>query len=620
MNLGENNIVRTKITLEEWYIPESNSNDNYDRVATGKVKSDEIITEKALFVKYNIQEHQQVINDSLIESGSIDVTHENYSEIQKLLYYLEIKRKYLNKEYVEPTAFRDYNIIENILRGYLRDEGIIPNLKGLLKNFWDFGLKTRSREKGREIIVMDLTKFNRLKSGNGWPIFGLLIIQTMKSAPNFEIKDGKIRRVGRKGIDKDNTYRYAYFFIGKDDKIYLIFNEKYFSSTFREWLGVTDILSYELLGVHFYLEKSGCKLKLELDEDEILNLMDRGIIQLSTERNTLAIRERGQLVHFNIRNIRLLPIRKDLSTVAELTETLKQRKAGIFHLRYVYERIIKEDFNGYKNPYGPKYRECEDKIIPIDKEYTIYKSSIFKKHPEEGFTSNKYILLSDFNGIEYDKYLLCKILRNIKNEEYMELIHVLLPVKEDGVEILPFLRIYNEITLPISFQFLNKIYNDEEVARSEIRELVKLAIIKSLSEIKEFEYFINSLFTEKIFKEIDYKIGTRIGKLEDKFVEYKRPDILYGNPERVAEHIFEKCVKNKLKESAFKLVIIGYDESQAKIVGINRGRAGHDHIRIVFERLKAKADGVFVSTPISVPADDQGFILVFYLYSESLGS
>ena len=196
----------------------------------------------------------------------------------------------------------------------------------------------------------------------------------------------------------------------------------------------------------------------------------------------------------------------------------------------------------------------------------------------------------------------------------MELIHVLLPVKEDGVEILPFLRIYNEITLPISFQFLKKIYNDEEVARSEIRELVKLAIIKSLSEIKEFEYFINSLFTEKIFKEIDYKIGTRIGKLEDKFVEYKRPDILYGNPERVAEHLFEKCVKNKLKESAFKLVIIGYDESQAKIVGINRGRAGHD------ERLKAKADGVFVSTPISVPADDQGFILVFYLYSESLGS
>ncbi len=616
MNLKDS-IVRIK-TIEEWCIPELNSNDNAGPADTGVKSADDTI-EKALFVKYNIQEHQQVINDSLIESGSIDVTHENYSEIQKLLYYLEIKRKYLNKKYVEPTAFRDLNTVENILRGYLRDEGIIPNLKGLLKNFWEFGLKARSREKGREIIIMDLTKFNHLKSEDGWPIFGLLIIQTMKSAPNFEIKEGKIRRFGRKGIDKDNTYRYAYFFIGEDDKIYLIFDEKYFSSTFREWLGVTDILSYESLSVHFYLEKSGCKFKLELDEDEILNLIDRGVIQLSTERNTLAIRERGQSVHFNIKNIRLLPIRKDLSTVAELTETLKQRKVGIFHLRHIYERIIREDFNGYKNPYSPKYRECEDKIIPIDKE-CIYKSTIFKKYPEGGFTSNKYILLSDFSGIEYDKRFLCKILNNIKNEEYMELIHVLLPVKEDGVEILPFLRIYNEISLPSSFQLLRKIYNDEEVARSEIKELVKLAIIKSLSEIKEFKYFINALLAEDIFKEIDYKIGTRVGKLEDEFIEYKDAKILYGSPKEVAKHIFEKCVKNKLKDSAFKLIIIGYDESRAKIVGIDKGKAGHDHIRAVFEEVKmlAEADSVFVSTPIPVPADDQGFILVFYLYSESL--
>lgn len=46
MNLGENNIVRTKITLEEWYIPESNSNDNYDRVATEKLKVMKLLLKK----------------------------------------------------------------------------------------------------------------------------------------------------------------------------------------------------------------------------------------------------------------------------------------------------------------------------------------------------------------------------------------------------------------------------------------------------------------------------------------------------------------------------------------------------------------------------------------------
>lgn len=141
--------------LKEQYFRELN-NGKAESTSIKPKNADKI--QNTLFVKYRIRENQQEIRDDLIESGSISITNENYREIQKLLYYLEVESKYKDKKYIKAQSFRDISIVENILRGYLKSEGIVPNLKKLLKNFWEYGLKGRSRERGREIIIMDLTK------------------------------------------------------------------------------------------------------------------------------------------------------------------------------------------------------------------------------------------------------------------------------------------------------------------------------------------------------------------------------------------------------------------------------------------------------------------------------
>ncbi|WP_461866418.1 hypothetical protein, partial [Thermococcus sp.] len=134
--------------------------------------------------------------------------------------------------------------------------------------------------------------------------------------------------------------------------------------------------------------------------------------------------------------------------------------------------------------------------------------------------------MSDLKVIEYDIEFLKLVAEKIINSETVEIIHSLLPLSETPRHFGK-LWVYNDIDIPESTTILNKIYQNEPLDRT-WEEILKWAIISTLQEIPRFKFFISELISSSVFELLKYKIEGQAVKLENDIVEYKRPDILYG--------------------------------------------------------------------------------------------
>lgn len=526
--------------------------------------------------------------------------------------------------------FRSYNLLDALLSEEsieLTESIKIKFLKQLFTDFVQNGLYGRAKEKGKYILLFDLTPINK----------GILLLQTLDAGPELKIKENGVLEFEERFLDRHNIYRFAYF-MREDSEITVRYFEKTSSEHFQKWLGIerkSPLYHVEDFTVSFYCEYSGIPLKVSIGEGEL----NKG--ELSEDRKFFKIKDEIELDIYNNRlnltasNNRKVPLRirriyvnivgESFTNLLDFIRYLKLRQHGLDYLRSIYANIIGYHLNGDTRQavLYPLYKERYEDIISLDS-----RNSLFDRVNKYEFISDKFrdkiLIMSDLKVIEYDIEFLKLVAEKIINSETVEIIHSLLPLSETPRHFGK-LWVYNDIDIPESTTILNKIYQNEPLDRT-WEEILKWAIISTLQEIPRFKFFISELISSSVFESLKYKIEGQAVKLENDIVEYKRPDILYGEKDAVINSL-KKHIKKKVLggKSSVKLFIIGIDENSREIYVINRGRAGDDFKQNVFRELEAyfAEKGIKLSEPISLPARGyvvkgpnkevgEGHILAFY--------
>ena len=532
--------------------------------------------------------------------------------------------------------FRSYNLLDALLSEESREltEKIkIKFLKQLFTDFVQNGLYGRAKEKGKYILLFDLTPIDK----------GILLLQTLDAGPELKIKENGVLEFEERFLDRHNIYRFVYF-IKADSKITVRYFEKTPSEHFQKWLGIErepPLYHIEDFTVSFYCEYSGIPLKVSIGEGEL----NRG--ELSEDGKFLKIKDEVELDIYNnklnltasnnrkvplkIRRIYVNIVGESFTNLLDFIKYIKLRQHGLDYLRSIHTNIIRYHLNGNTRQavLYPLYKERYEDIVPLDS-----KNSLFDRVNKYEFISDKFrdkiLIMSDLKVVEYDIEFLKLIAEKIINSETVEIIHSLLPLSETPRHFGK-LWVYNEINLPQPAVVLDDIFQNEPLDRT-WEEILKWAIISTLQEIPKFKFFISSLLSSQIFDSLGYKIDGKAIKLENDIVEYKRPDILYGEKGSVIKSL-KQHVEGKVfgGKSPIKLFIIGIDENTREIYVINRGRAGDDFKQDIFNELKRyfSEKGVKLSEPISLPAKGyivkgpykepgDGHILAFYTVREDI--
>ncbi len=193
----------------------------------------------------------------------------------------------------------------------------------------------------------------------------------------------------------------------------------------------------------------------------------------------------------------------------------------------------------------------------IDDEYEVRsEDNLYIKKRNQNF-----IVLFCNENIEIRRTFLDNIKAKILNGENIRLFHA-------GMDLCPTptkiknLEIYNDVKNDLT-NFLIEYYNTSSIKDS-IDIIILYTIFDLLSKTSSntpISYFFRE-FANSLIKDIDFSL--HFLKSEDNTLELKTRDFIVGTDKEIIEKL-KKDIEKKIKESRFKLYILGADEKTKKI-------------------------------------------------------
>ena len=444
----------------------------------------------------------------------------------------------------------------------------------LIKDFTD-SMYTRMREEEKYVVTIVMKDSLILCHS----LFGEKTI-----TPNLQV----IERM----LDKDNVIRYVYF-KKENDKIKVTLYEETKSVFFVEWLGLPEKEAFSYLGGknRIFAEAYGSHLVFEFtDEDFEKKVIEDKIFKI----------EGNQIIFPQpIQRLPISQVRVGKKPYRNVEDFIQDFLAKRYDLKY----------------YQDEYKKLKNSLLPltkkvIDNEYEVRAGEeIYLKKRNPNFV----VLFCDKN-IEIRRSFLEKIKTKILNRENIRLFHAGMELNPTPVAIKN-IEIFNKISNNLT-NFLIDYYNSLSV-RDSFDIILLYTIIELLSKINS-EKPISQFFRElnnSLQREIDF--SSHFLNSEDKALELKSRDFVAGNDKEIIKRLKDD-VEKKMKQSYFKVYIIGADEKTKNIEPIPSSRFDDSRLQNLEESLQEELEHIKVNL-IRIPSKDgDSCILICYVFRRDL--
>ena len=483
------------------------------------------------------------------------------------VYSKEVKGDRINKNEIKRKVDKEkfLNVINSLLgigkTKYLTElelkENCIEWIESTLSNFPDIN------DKYMEFLIKDFTDsmYTRMREEEKYVVAivmknSLILCHSLFGektiTPNLQV----IERM----LDRDNVIRYVHF-KKENDKIKVTFFEDTKSVFFVEWLGLPEKEAFSYLGGknRIFTEIHGSHLVFEFtDEDFEKKVIDGKTFRI--EGNQIILPE-------PIRQLTISQVRVGKKPYKNVEDFIQDFLAKRYDLNY----------------YQEEYKKLRNSLIPlteklIDDEHEVRsKSKIYIKKRNPNFV----VLFCDDN-IEIRKSFLEKIKTKVLNREHIRLFHAGMDLNPSPIKIKNF-EIYNHVEDELT-SFLIDYYNSSSVGDN-LEIVILYTIFELLSNNNSNEpisYFFKEL-KNSLRKEMNF--SNRFLSGEDQVLELKSRDFIAGNNTEIIKRL-EDDIEKKMKESNFKIYIIGADEKTKKIETISSSRFDDSRLESIEKNLQ----------------------------------
>lgn len=350
--------------------------------------------------------------------------------------------------------------------------------------------------------------------------------------------------------------------------------------------------------------------QLNIDEDKLIDIIDRPIndLRIDVDRNYLIIED----VKFRINRIRVKGTKKEFKYSKDLLEYLRKRKCNLDLIERKFAKAICDLEKLKKDVRTPPLFEenGEDCLIMEDESSVIVGNTKINKKVAKLPDDRIILIVSNKPATRFKIEFLEDIVSSLKRGRIVRFMTLHLPMSDNPFKIGPIL-IYNLIPSPsdvlqkLSEFYINK-YNELPPL---LRGLILVTILDYLSEeVEPLKFFFKQLlktYLGLLTPNVAYY-------LENTLIEYKRPDILYGEKDKVIDRLYKAIIK-KLRDDII-IFIIGIDGGTRRFCPVDTGKINDDLCREIIHAVgeKLKGDNIRIEEPFFVPVENSGVLLVFY--------
>jgi len=439
------------------------------------------------------------------------------------------------------------------------------HLKYLINDFTDH-MMTRMREEGKYAIAIVY---------QGMLLLCHSAVGEKTMTPSFQI----IERM----LDKDNVDRFVAF-KKENDQIKVIYWEHYPSGLFIRWLGITGReASYYLGGKNrFYTEIEGLKCAIELSDEEVEEKLVESD-KFKFENNTLILPSGYSLVINQIRTGK-----KYYKNYDEFLEEFMFRR---YNLTYYSEQYTK--INNSLDLLYKKFVDEKDKLIEIEnsKEKTVLR----KRNPN-------FTILFANKHISIRQSFLNELFTNYLNNTKTKIFHAGMKFSQKPLKIGPF-EFYNKIETNELISAICEFLEKSDIKDKSIYHTLSytiLQLLKNKNQEKPISYFLEK-FSQKLIEKID--LSQKIIQQENTIIEFKSRDIMVGNNDQIVMKLTED-IKKKMKDTNFKIYIIGVDEKTQTFEPIKSSKLPSDRVTKIEQKIRKqlKTTGKFIIKLIKIPS------------------
>jgi len=439
------------------------------------------------------------------------------------------------------------------------------HLKYLINDFTDH-MMTRMREEGKYAIAIVY---------QGMLLLCHSAVGEKTMTPSFQI----IERM----LDKDNVDRFVAF-KKENDQIKVIYWEHYPSGLFIRWLGITGReASYYLGGKNrFYTEIEGLKCAIELSDEEVEEKLVESD-KFKFENNTLILPSGYSLVINQIRTGK-----KYYKNYDEFLEEFMFRR---YNLTYYSEQYTK--INNSLDLLYKKFVDEKDKLIEIEnsKEKTVLR----KRNPN-------FTILFANKHISIRQSFLNELFTNYLNNTKTKIFHAGMKFSQKPLKIGPF-EFYNKIETNELISAICEFLEKSDIKDKSIYHTLSytiLQLLKNKNQEKPISYFLEKL-SQKFIEKID--LSQKIMQQENTTIEFKSRDIMVGSNDQIVMKLTED-IKKKMKDTNFKIYIIGVDEKTQTFEPIKSSKLPSDRVTKIEQKIRKqlKTTGKFIIKLIKIPS------------------
>ena len=413
-------------------------------------------------------------------------------------------------------------------------------------------------------------------------------------------------------MDEHNVYRFVYFYV-KDEKIYFRAHQNSYSKYFIDWLQVEEEVGINItreLDFSFLCKYGSLTLQIGLNESTLLEIVDKKHqheMYLDVTNKQLVI----EPLHFEIVKIRVRGAKKEFKDVNVFLKYLKDRKSNIDLIRESFNKALKKlekEKAIVPNTVPLVTQDLEElPIIENSDSVCIGEIKINKKIAQLPH-SFAYLIVSNHPSTTFSAEFLNELAVALRDGRVVRIVTVHHPISEQPTCLGP-IELYHLISPSMALKELSQFYRTEiNILPPNLRELIVAVILDLLSrEIGSLQFF----FKQLLGRYLEAELKGKVLYFETELVEYKRPDIFYGNKENVTKRLAEEIIK-KMKSDVV-VFVIGVDGKTRELQPVDTGKINDDYIREIFKEVNniTKRNNIVVLEPHPIPINPSGWIVVF---------
>lgn len=462
------------------------------------------------------------------------------------------------------------NLLENPLTP--AEEKIAEEKMDALINDFTDGMKTRMREEEKYAIGLLLKN-------------ELLLVHSYFGEETITPEWKVIPRM----LDIDNVIRYVLFTKESNGNISVKYFEKHSTDSFVDWLGLPqkDALYY-----------FGGKYRISTEMDGIINTLEIPIEKIDVWISEHEEIKKSEItLQTPISKLKIVQIRVGNKKYDKPGDFLQDFYAEKYNINY-YKTKFAEIQNSIE-PYVNKFFDEKDRVIMVEDSNTI---------PIVNKTNPNFDILFCCKSISIRDSYLDDLCRKFQNGENIKIYHAGHNFSHQPLTIKS-MEIWNEITIPEIFSYINDYFkkiNVEDKNITQLLEVTLLYLLKSDSSAKHLSVFFEEL-CNKLLENI--KIGNKIVKLEDNIIEFKSREYFDGKNKEIVDKI-SNDLKKKLASNHTKIYLIGVNDD-GSLDPIPNDRLSSDRVTNLQEKIKESSQvSILHLLPVKCQNDKSIIILI----------